>query len=152
MEDLYDTLGVSRSASQEEIKKAYRALARELHPDRNPDDEAAEDRSKEVSYAYEILNDDTKRKLYDEFGEIGLKEGFDPEQYRQYQRFQQQRATGGYGGFEDVMRGGGAGGFSFDIGDLFGGNLEDLLNAQRARRGPVRGGDVRRRLRVPHAP
>ncbi len=148
MEDLYDTLGVSRTASHDEIKKAYRSLARELHPDRNPDNEAAEDRFKQVSYAYEILNDDKKRKLYDEFGEIGLKEGFDPEQYRQYQSWQQ-RGGGGFGGFDDVLRGGGRGGqggFSFNIEDLFNGNM-DGFSAPR-QRGPRRGHNITATLRL----
>ena len=79
--DFYKILGVSRDASPEEIKKAYRQLAKELHPDRNPDDKEAEERFKDVSGAYGVLSDEEKKKLYDEFGEIGLREGFDPEAY-----------------------------------------------------------------------
>src|SRR5947209_14160008 len=65
---LYDTLGVSKSASQEEIRKAYRKLARQYHPDKNPGDKAAEERFKEVQTAYDVLSDADKRKQYDRFG------------------------------------------------------------------------------------
>ncbi|MBD0291690.1 MAG: DnaJ domain-containing protein, partial [Thermoleophilia bacterium] len=64
--DLYDILGVSKSASQDEIKKAYRKLARQYHPDRNPDDASAEERFKEIQTAYDVLGDSEKRKQYDE--------------------------------------------------------------------------------------
>jgi curved DNA-binding protein len=139
MEDPYNTLGVSRTASADEIKKTYRSLARELHPDRNPDNEAAEDRFKEVSYAYEVLNDDGKRKLYDEFGEAGLKEGFDAEQHRRYQSYQR---GGGAPGFSGFSGGGEGGAFSFDVEDLFGG-----LGGRRNRR-PPRGGNLTSTLRL----
>jgi molecular chaperone DnaJ len=65
---LYDTLGVAKDASQDEIKKAYRKLVRRYHPDRNPGDDAAEERFKEVQAAYDVLSDDEKRKAYDRFG------------------------------------------------------------------------------------
>ena len=147
MHDPYDTLGVSRSANADEIKKAYRALARKLHPDRNPDDAAAEDRFKDVSHAYEVLNDEKKRKLYDEFGDVGLKEGFDPEQYRQYQRYQGGRGgSGGFGG----NAGAGQGGFGFNLEDLFGGaDIGDMMGGGgRRRRGPQKGADVTATLRL----
>lgn len=83
-QDLYKVLGVERDASEDEIKKAYRRLALEFHPDRNPGDEKAEDRFKEISVAHGVLSDPEKRKLYDEFGLQGLREGFDPEQARRY--------------------------------------------------------------------
>src|SRR5919199_4702684 len=68
---LYESLGVSKNASQDEIKKAYRKLVREFHPDKNPGDEAAEARFKEVQSAYDVLSDPDKRKQYDRFGSNG---------------------------------------------------------------------------------
>ncbi len=76
--DLYEILGVSRTASAEDIKKAYRKLARKYHPDINPGKKEAEERFKELSFAYDVLSDKDKRKLYDEFGEEGLQPGFNP--------------------------------------------------------------------------
>jgi DnaJ-class molecular chaperone len=70
--DFYETLGVKRNASEDEIKKAHRKLARQYHPDRNPGDKQAEARFKEVQEAYDILSDKTKRAQYDRFGEAGL--------------------------------------------------------------------------------
>jgi molecular chaperone DnaJ len=79
--DLYGALGVPKGASAEEIKKAYRKLAREYHPDRNPGDAAAEERFKEVQHAYDVLSDTEKRKAYDQFGSSDGRAGFDPRGY-----------------------------------------------------------------------
>jgi curved DNA-binding protein len=139
--DFYGILDVSRDASPEEIKKAYRQLAKELHPDRNPDDEASEERFKEVSAAYTVLSDEEKRKLYDRFGEMGLREGFDPEAYEAATQ-----AAGGYGGFDfgdlfgSAGRARGRGGsFEFDLEDLFGGAGPSRASYVRA---PMRGADL----------
>jgi molecular chaperone DnaJ len=76
--DLYSALGVSKGASADEIKKAYRKLARQYHPDKNPGDAAAEERFKEVQHAYDVLSDPTKRKTYDQFGSADGRRGFEP--------------------------------------------------------------------------
>src|SRR5471030_2360304 len=69
--DYYETLGLARSATDDDIKKAYRKLARQYHPDRNPGDKAAEAKFKEVATAYEVLSDKTKREEYDQYGATG---------------------------------------------------------------------------------
>jgi curved DNA-binding protein len=141
LKDLYQSLGVERSASQDEIKKAYRALTRQFHPDKNPGDKSAEERFKEVSQAYEVLGDEQKRGLYDEFGEMSLTQGFDPERARAYQRARSQ----GYGGFP-----GGGGGFPgggyqsyhfSDLGDARETSFDDLLSRLFGG-GRIDGGDI----------
>ncbi len=116
--DFYSILGVPKTASKEEIKKAYRKLARKWHPDINPGNKEAEKKFKEISQAYDCLGDDKKRKLYDEFGEDGLQSGFDAEKARQYQQWQSsdnfsewqnaRQDFGRYQSYEDIF------------GDLFG--------------------------------
>jgi curved DNA-binding protein len=121
--DLYDVLGVSRSASDEEIKKAYRRLANKYHPDRNPGDKEAEAKYKELTNAHDVLSDPEKRKQYDMFGSTTGAGGFS--------------GGGGGGGFpggfqgnvdpqaaEELFRnlfGGAAPGGGFDFGSMFGG-------------------------------
>ena len=113
--DLYEVLGVSRTATADEIKKAYRKGAKKFHPDVNQGDKTAEDKFKEVSAAFEVLSDPKKRALYDELGPDALRIGFDPNKAREYRQWKAQggrQAAGDFGGFE----------FSedFDLGDLFG--------------------------------
>jgi molecular chaperone DnaJ len=121
--DYYEVLGVSRDASEKDIKKAYRRLAMKYHPDRNPDDADAEEKFKEASEAAEVLTDAEKRATYDQFGHAAFEGGGGP---------------GGFGGF------GGAGGGSFSsifedvFGDIFGGG-----GGGRRQAGPNRGSDLR---------
>jgi molecular chaperone DnaJ len=143
--DLYAVLGVSRTATAEDIKKAYRKLARAHHPDVNPGNKEAEERFKALSEANDILGDPEKRKLYDEFGMAGAQSGFDPAQARAHreQAAEWQRRSssdaegfGGYSSFEDIFGdifGGGAGG---GAPEMRGGDAEseltiDLLDAVR---------------------
>ena len=122
-EDLYRVLGVNEDASEGEIKKAYRKLARELHPDRNPDDPEAEERFKKVSAAYAVLGDKEKRKLYDQYGIDGLRDGFDPEMWKKYQGFGGARGGARGGGFHPEGSVGG-----FDFGGFSGfGSMEDIF-------------------------
>ena len=118
MKDYYEILGVSKTASDDEIKKAYRTLAKKYHPDMSPGDKKAEEMLKDVNTAYAVLSDPEKRANYDRFGEEGVNG---------------QGGFGGAGGF-----GGFGGGFSgdFDISDIFG----DIFGGgSRRRNGPVRG-------------
>src|SRR5262252_1859021 len=115
-QDLYAILGVGRNATSDEIKKAYRKLARKHHPDLNPGNKQAEERFKEVSVAHDVLTDASKRKLYDEFGVQGLQSGFDAEAAREYKRW----AESGHG-FSFRRGGGGDAGVEFDFGSFGGG-------------------------------
>ena len=81
MATLYDTLGVKKGASADEIKKAYRKLAAQYHPDKNPGDASAEEKFKEVQNAYDVLSDSEKRKQYDTFGSANGRPGFDPRNF-----------------------------------------------------------------------
>lgn len=133
--DLYRELGVSRSATQDEVKRAYRKLAAQYHPDRNPNDAAAEARFKAVNQANQVLSDKKKRALYDEFGEVALRETFDPEAARAFSRRQYGGASGGGFRIEDFV--GGGGGAGPGIGDIFG----EVFRARNRQR-PIRGTDV----------
>ncbi|OFA02379.1 molecular chaperone DnaJ [Duganella sp. HH101] len=123
--DFYETLGVAKNASEDEIKKSYRKLAMKYHPDRNPDSKESEEKFKEVKEAYEMLTNPEKREAYDRYGHAGV----DPN-------------MGGGGGF-----GGGAGGFGDAFGDIFG----DIFGGGRGRgQGPqvYRGADLRYNLEI----
>lgn len=127
--DYYEVLGVERGADTKEIKKAYRRLAQKFHPDRNPDDETAAEKFREVSEAYEVLSDGEKRAAYDQFGHAGV-DG-------------QAGGFGGGGGFG----GAGPGGFSDIFGDVFG----DIFGGGGGRRNPnapARGSDLRYNLEL----
>jgi len=140
--DLYQILSVSKSASSDEIRKAYRQLARENHPDLNPDDASAEERFKETAVAYEVLSDKKKRNSYDEFGEESLKSGFDPDLARQYGQWGGGgRSWPGSSG-PGPRRGnpfatGGGVDLSDLFGDLFGSSMGGMGRAQR-----LRGNDI----------
>ena len=126
--DYYEVLGVSRSASDAEIKKAYRALAKKYHPDMNPGEKEAEKKFKEASEAYAVLSDSEKRRQYDQFGHAAFEGG-----------------AGGAGGF---------GGFDFngaDFSDIFGDIFGDLFGggARRGRsNGPMKGANIRKSIRI----
>jgi curved DNA-binding protein len=150
--DLYEILGVSRTASTEEIKKAYRKLAKQYHPDVNPGNKAAEEKFKEVTAAFEVVSDEKRRKLYDEFGADALRTGFDEKKAEEYRRWKRQGAPPGgmpfdFGDFTTVDVGDfGAFDFGSIFGDLFGGGA----GRARVRRGPMRqaGADAQARLEI----
>jgi len=124
--DYYEVLGVGKSATETELKSAYRKLALKFHPDRNPGDKAAEESFKEAAEAYAMLADPQKRSLYDRFGHQGVNQGagagFDPSVFSDF------------GDFADILGG------MFGFGDMFGGG--------RHRGGPQRGADLRYDLEI----
>jgi molecular chaperone DnaJ len=136
--DYYQILGVSRNASEKEIKQAYRRLARKYHPDINPGDKSAETKFKEINAAYEVLSDPEKRRKYDQFGE----------QWEYADQFAKA------GGKERVRWDFGRGGTSFEYGDLsgFGDIFSSLFGdsgtGPRMRRGPRRGQDIESPIEV----
>ena len=113
--DYYEVLGLSESASKEEIKKAYRKLAIKYHPDKNPDNKEAEESFKEAAEAYEVLSDAQKKQRYDQFGHDGLRSSFGPG------GFDFSRDFTHMGDIQDILGSifGGGGGGMFE--DLFGG-------------------------------
>jgi molecular chaperone DnaJ len=128
--DYYEVLGVSKSASKEEIKKAYRKMAIKYHPDKNPDDKSAEDKFKEAAEAYEVLSDDTKRQRYDQFGHDGV------------------RGAGGFSGggmsMEDIFSS-----FGDIFGDAFGfGGFGGFGGGGRSRQRVNKGSNIRIRVKL----
>ena len=123
--DYYEVLGVGRDASLPDIKRAYRALAVQLHPDRNPGNPEAEERFKEASQAYAVLSDPEKRARYDRFGHEGV-------------------AANGFTGFDPAA----FGDFADILGDLFGVTFGDIFGTQRRRGGPRRGHDLQYTLKI----
>ena len=126
--DYYEVLGVEKGASADDIKKAYRKTALKYHPDRNPDNQEAEEKFKEAAEAYDVLSNPDKRARYDQFGHAGMDGG---------------AAGGGFGGF-------GGGGFSMEdifaqFGDIFGGGF-GFSGGGRARQRTNRGSDIRVRV------
>ena len=121
--DYYEVLGVAKDASEEDIKKAYRKLAKKYHPDMNPGDKEAEAKFKEASEAYAVLSDDDKRRQYDQFGHAA----FD--------------GSGGFGGFDFS---------SADFGDIFGDIFGDFFGGGRRgpANGPMKGANVRTSVRI----
>ncbi len=134
--DYYETLGVSKTATDKEIKKAYRKLASDFHPDKNPGNTVAEEKFKEVSAAYDVLGDEAKRKEYDEVRSLGPVGGFGGGAPR-----------GGPGGFtfnvDDV---GGSGGLGDLLGNMFGGGAR--RGGSAAGVGPRRGADIEAQLTI----
>ena len=111
--DYYEVLGVSKDASSDELKKSYRKLAMQYHPDRNPDDKSAEEKFKEAAEAYEILSDSDKRAKYDRFGHEGMRGGQDFHGFNNAQDI--------FSHFSDIFGGGSFGGGSSIFDDIFGG-------------------------------
>src|SRR5206468_3182358 len=126
MADFYSVLGVQRTASDDDIKKAYRKLAMQYHPDRNNGSKDAEEQFKQITEAYDVLRDPQKRAAYDRYGEAGLR--------------------GGAGGFHHVDLSEALNIFMRDFGGL--GGLESLFGGGRAQEEPQRGQDIRVTVKV----
>jgi molecular chaperone DnaJ len=142
--DYYAVLGVSASASQDEIKKQYRKLAAKLHPDKNPGDPKAADRFKEVTEAYHVIGDPEKRKQYDDMRRLGAFGGFGRERGGARAGAQNGPFSGGTFRFEDFDIGGLGG-----LGDIFGQMFGGTTRGGARSRGPERGQDVETTLEIP---
>lgn len=127
--DYYEVLGIQKGASDSEIKKAYRSMAKKYHPDMNPGDKEAEQKFKEVNEAYAVLSDEKKKSIYDQYGF----EGLDPS------------AGGGAGGFGGFDFGGFGGGMDFDLGDILGGIFGGGSGGSR-RNMAMQGNDIQSRV------
>jgi len=138
--DFYEVLGVDRGASQKEIKKAYRKQARKYHPDVNPGDDAAEQKYKEISQAYEVLSDAEKRKQYDRFG-------------RQWQQAQAAGQPGAQDFRSFVYQQGGPGTFADIFGEIFGEMGFDVgrRRSRQAQHQPQRGQNIQQQMPVTFA-
>lgn len=132
--DYYEVLGVAKTATDDEIKKAYRKLAKQYHPDLNPGDATAEAKFKEVGEAYEVLSDKEKRARYDQFGHAGVDPSYGGGQggYARYQQYDH----GDFGNFDDIF------------GDIFGGFGFGGSTRTRNPNGPVRGNDTNVRIQL----
>jgi molecular chaperone DnaJ len=139
--DYYEVLGVQRSATPDEMKKAFRKLAMQFHPDKNPGDKKAEERFKELGEAYEVLSDEQKRKTYDQFGHMGAQAGFRPGS-NPFEGFNR-GAGAGFGGFQGGFGAGGQQPGAENFQDIFGDIFSDLFSGGRARPGGPTGGGAR---------
>ncbi len=134
--DYYKVLGVSKDATDKDIQKAYRKLARQYHPDKNPGDAKAEERFKDISAAYDVVGDDTKRPDYDEAQRLGATGGFG------------RSGGGGFGGGGPSGFGGQGGGLGDILGDLFGGGSGGRQRGQQQQHGPRKGADLEAQLHL----
>ncbi len=151
VKDYYQRLGVSRQASADEIKKAYRALAKKSHPDMNPGNKGAEEQFKSITEAFEVLSDQKKRRMYDEFGDDAAKLGWDDKKAEQFRAYRSggNSGRGGAGGIPgfDFNVGGDGGGVDFEsiLGEMFGAGRG---GGRGRKRGPMPGADLATGLTV----